>query len=363
MKNYKNIILLLIMCLTLSAGCTKNKQPDKHDGGKAGENTVTVRVQEVEKQLVQPKINVTGTLKASEQAVTSAENAGTLIRVNYKEGQSVSRGTILASVNPVDYILYVNNAEAALNQTKASYENVKAEYERKKTLFENEIIPKQQFDDIETKLTVGSSDIKRAEANLALAKQELKKSNIISPINGEVKTKFISRGDYVKEGTPLYEIIKIDPLKLFFTVSEENINKIKLNQEVSFIVNAFPDKEFKGKVSSIHPNLNEETRNLTIEAMVNNPDKKLKPGMFADVTIFTGNEKEVLTIPATSIMYNDEKAVVYTIKDGEAKHQEILVGNKYGEKAEVIKGLDEKQEVVTMGQQQLKEGAKVNVAR
>lgn len=363
MKKYKNIFLLLIVASTiLSAGCTK-KESVKSEKETVSANSVAVYIKKVQKRGIRPRIFGTGTLRASKDVTVSSENSGNLINVNYREGQNVSKGTVLASVNPADYILRVNNATAALNRAKADYENIKAEYERKKTLYENEIIPKQQLDNTETKFAVSSSDIAGAEANLALAKRELKKATVISPINGAVKAKFVSTGDYVKEGTPLYEVITVNPLKLIFTVSEENISKINKGQEVSFTVNAFPDEIFKGKVRSVYPNVNEETRNLTIEAFVNNPERKLKPGMFANTNIFTGETKNILTVPAVSILYDDEKAGVFVFKDGIAMYKEVLIGDKYDETTEVTQGLDEKMQVIVSGHRGLQEGVKVHEAR
>lgn len=363
MKNYKNIFLILIAGIILSTGCTKNKTENKADNTEVNNNSTAVYVESVKKQTIKPQINGTGSLKAYETAVVSSENSGNLSNVYFREGQSVSVGTTLASVNSTDYVLMVRNAQAGLSQAKASYENTRTEYNRKKTLYQKEIIPRQQFDDVETRLTLSSSDIDRAQSNLALARQELRKATISSPISGFIKTKLASTGDYVKAGTPIFEIIKINPLKLIFTVPEESISKIKKGQEVNFTVNAFPDKQFKAVVRTLYPDLDEQTRNLSVEAVVNNSNGLLKPGMFADINIFTGESKSILTVPSVAVMFDDENASVYVIQNGAAKIIPVKVGNKYGEMTEIVEGLTENQQVIVSGQQGLVEGVKVHVAR
>jgi len=167
----------------------------------------------------------------------------------------------------------------------------------------------------------------------------------------------------VRSGTNLFVVIQNNPLKLNFTVTEKDVGKIRIGQDVLFRVNAFPGKEFKGRVSILYPSLEERTRTLQVEARVGNHDGLLKPGLFANVTLYTGGPRDTAVVPITSILYDDSKTRVFVIEGDRAREREVKIGSKYGEFMEIAEGLQEKEMVVVVGQNNLSEGVKVNVAR
>jgi RND family efflux transporter MFP subunit len=128
-------------------------------------------------------------------------------------------------------------------------------------------------------------------------------------------------------------------------------------------VDAFPEKEFKGKVTVIFPSLEEKTRTLMVEAMVPNPEESLKAGLFTKVILYTGPAKEAVVIPITALLYEEAKIKVFVEDGGRAKEKPVAVGGKYGELMEIAEGLKEGEKVVVAGQQNLSEGVKVHVAR
>ena len=111
-------------------------------------------------------------------------------------------------------------------------------------------------------------------------------------MTGSVLAKKVTSGDYIRNGTFLVSIIRTDLLKLSFTVSEKDVGSLRMGQNVTFIVDAFPGREFRGQLKTIYPSLEERTRSLQVEAVVANPDRSLKPGFFARVTLYTGAARE-----------------------------------------------------------------------
>jgi membrane fusion protein (multidrug efflux system) len=167
----------------------------------------------------------------------------------------------------------------------------------------------------------------------------------------------------VKNGTPLFVIIQSNPIKLRFTMTERDVGKVKNGQDVSLRVDAFPEREFKGEVTTIYPSLEEKTRTLLVEALVPNPEGILKPGLFAKVILYTGQAKETVVIPVTALLYEETKVKVFVEEKGHAKEKAVQVGSKYGEFMEIVGGLQGGEKVVVAGQQNLSEGGKLNVAR
>jgi RND family efflux transporter MFP subunit len=336
--------------------CKKEKKVEK-------ENLVNVRVMLAEKKQIRPYIETTGTLKADEEVMVSSEVDGIVKKIKVEEGSAVGVGTLLVEINPIDYLLEEKRADAALRQAQANLANVKAEYQRKESLYKEELITRQQFDDISTRVTLAEADLSKAKAALETSTERLSRTKVYSPLNGMVKEKRISVGDYVRNGSPLLQLIKIDPLKLNFTISEKDIASLKKGQEVIFTVDSFTGKNFKGKVNLLYPNVEERTRTLQAEAMIPNANHLLKPGSFVRATIYTGAPRDAVVAPLTALIYDGSAASLFVIEGNIAHVRTLKTGGKYGENVEIVEGLKEKEQIVVIGQNNLSEGVKVNVAR
>lgn len=353
------LLAFAFACITFFpvSGCSKN------EAKVAEEKSVVVRTQPVKTQSIRPKIESIGTLNAFEEIIISSRIDGILNACNVKEGTHVARGTVLALVDDIDYRLEVRRDEAALKQAEATLANTRQEYQRKEALLKEELVTRQQFDDVSTRRALADADVDRAKAALSLAREKLARTKIVSPLNSYVKEKKVSAGDYVRNGTPLFSLIQIDPIKLNFTVPERDIGKLKKEQQVRFTLDSLPGKTFSGIVRTIYPNLEEKTRTLQVEAMVGNKDKLLKPGSFAKVTLFTGEARDSVLIPVTSLLYDDSKVKVFIVEGERARELYVKTGAKYGEMMEITEGLKGGEVLVVAGQQNLAEGIKLNVAR
>jgi membrane fusion protein (multidrug efflux system) len=353
----KALLVMMIALISLPfVSCSGEKKAEP-------ERLVNVRIWPAEIKKVQPYLETTGTLKADEEVVVSSEVDGIVKKILVEQGTPVGVGTLLAEINETDYVLDWKRSDAALKQAQASLANVKAEYKRKDALFKEELITRQHFDDISTRVTLSEAELERAKATLAISRERLGRTKIHSTLRGAVKEKRVSVGDFVRNGSPLLQLIKIDPLRLSFTVSEKDVAGLKIGQEVVFNVDAFPGKPFKGKVSLLHPNVEERTRTLQAEAIVPNADHMLKPGYFARIQIFTQAVRDVVVVPITALQYDGSTIRIFVVNGNKAQGRIIKTGNKYGEYVEIFDGLKEKEQVVVVGQNNLSEGVKVNVAR
>jgi membrane fusion protein (multidrug efflux system) len=341
----------------MSSGC------GKQEAKVLEEKVVNVKVWAVEQKSLRPYVETIGTLKPFEEVIISSEVDGIVKNLRVSEGSPVSKGMTLVEINETDYRLEVNRAEAALRQAEASLANAKLEYERKSALYKEELVTKQQFDDISARQALAEGEMDRARASLSLAKEKLVKTKIYSPLQGAVREKKVTTGDYVKNGSQLLWIVKADPIKLQFTVPEKEVGKLRKGQDVMFKVDSFPDFEFKGRVNAIYPSLEERTRTLQVEALVPNHDAKLKPGLFAKVTLYTGQTRDIIVAPITAVLYEDSRVKLFVADGDRAKERPVKIGSKYGEFVEILEGLQKGETVVVVGQNNLAEGVKINVAR
>ena len=349
--------VFLLLPVLLVGACGKNETKV------AEEKTINIQVNTVETKSLRPFIETIGSLKAFEQVVVSSEIEGILRTTNVEEGAFVLKGALLATVEDRDYASELRRVDFALKQAEATLVNTKAEFARKETLYKEELVTKQQFDDVFTRMAVADAEVERSKAALAIARERYAKTRILAPMAGYISEKKISQGEYVRNGTPLYTLVQIDPLKLLFTVSEKDIGRLKVNQDVQFKVDAYPDKEFKGRVTILYPTIDERTRSLMVEAQAANPERLLKPGLFARVMLYTTEARDTVVIPVTSLLYEGKSMKVFIVEGDRAKERIVKVGNKYDDTMEVVEGLKGGETLVVVGQQNLAEGVKVHVAR
>jgi membrane fusion protein (multidrug efflux system) len=352
-------VMAVILCIAVSAG-VGCKKPEKKA---VKEHAVNVQVGKAESRSLRPFVESVGTLNPYEMVNVSSELDGILQTIHVDEGSAVTSRQVIAEIKETDYRLAVEQAAAILKQAEAALANAKQEHERKEALYREELVTKQQYDDIVARVAVAQGDVERAAAGVDLAKEKLTKTRIHAPMAGSINHKKVTAGDYVRNGTLLVSIIRIDLLKLSFTVSEKDVGSIREGQDVTFTVDAFPGREFRGQVKTIYPTLDEKTRSLQIEAVVANTDRNLKPGLFTRVTLYTGPARETVIVPITALIYDGSITKLFVVQGDRAKERKVRIGRKYGELMEITEGLKAKEIVVTVGQNNLMEGVLVNVAR
>jgi len=352
------LIFSIFCCIVLlGAGCTKKKEEVK------AEKIINIKVITTQKMPVRPYVEAVGTLEPWDEVIISPEVDGIIKEIPVEEGFPVTKGMFLLKINDIDYRLGVQTAEAALGQAQAGLNNAKIMFDRMEALYKQSGVSKQDFDNASTRLDVSVQDVERAKAALSIAKERLSRVILRSPINGMIKQKAVTTGMFVKTGMPLLNLIQIDPLFLTFSVTEKDVGTLKRGQDVVFSVDAFPNREFKGKVDIIYPNVDEHSRMLKVEALIPNRSLELKPGFFSRVMVYTGAQKEAVLIPITSILYEGTKVRVFLNENNKARERYLKLGRKYGEMMEITEGLQAGEKLVVVGQNTLTDGVNVRVVK
>ena len=352
-------IIAVLLCVVVSAGVGCKKQEQKV----VKERAVNVRVWTAESRPLRPFVESIGTLNPYEVVNVSSELDGILLSIGVDEGSPVARNQPIAVIKDTDYTLAAEQAGAILRQAEAALANAVQEHRRKEALYREELVTKQQFDDIVARLAVAQGDVARAQAGLAMAMEKLTKVKIYAPMAGYVREKKVTAGDYVRNGTFLVSIIRTDLLKLTFSVTEKDVGVLKVGQDVAFAVDAFPGREFHGRLKTIFPGLEEKTRSLQLDAEVPNADGRLKPGLFCRVTLYTGPPKNTVVVPINALLYDNAITKLFVVEGDRAKERKVKIGFKYGEFVEILEGVKDRETVVTVGQNNLMEGVLVHVAR
>ena len=301
----------------------------------------------------QPKLTSVGNVRAFRGVELSTEIGGLVLTVPIKSGQDVKEGDLLIKLNDASDV-------AQLKSLKAMADLAKVINERDSQQLAIQAISKNVFD-------TSAADAKSKSAQVESQTALVAKKNLKAPFSGRVGIVSINPGQYVNPGDKLLTLQTLDPIFVDFNLPQNNAEQIQVGQKVVVTTDAFKDASFTGKITAVSPKVDTNTRNIQVEAQVANPDKKIFPGMFANVNIQIGEQVKLLTLPQTAVTYNPYGSTVFVAKPTgkkdkqgkpalEAQQVFVTTGATRGDQVAILKGVEEGATVVTSGQLKLKNG-------
>ncbi len=292
-------------------------------------------------------ITAVGTLLANESVMIRPEVAGRVVAIHFNEGQSVAAGARLVSLDAaeVQAQLAASTADERLNAQRA---------ERAAELYKKNFISQQALDD--AREAYKKATARRQEDGARLAKTEIR-----APFAGMVGLRQVSAGAYLKAGEDIVRLDKIDVVKLDFRVPEVYLGQIRKDQPVGVRVDAFPNETFTGRVYAVETTVDEKTRTMLLRARVSNPGGKLRPGMFARVTLELGSNSNAILVPEQAVVPRGDRNFVFRVVENKARLTEVTLGTRSPGVVEVKSGLSAGELVVTDGQLRLQDGSLVAV--
>ena len=359
--------VLLVLVLLLLGGCSSKESGSVENPLKTQNSLLEerpVEVVEVIPKQVSYTLSAVGSLKTPENVIISPKKAGIIDKILVKEGDQVKKGQILVQLDDVDARLQVERAEAGVKQAVAAVETNRNIVPRYQKLYESQVIPQQTLDELILRFKVDEAKLDLAKAELNVARQNLLDHRITSPIEGVVNLKIASLGEHVNVAPKdeILSIVQMDPLELEFYVPENWAGKIRLGSMVQYTVKAFSEEKFSASLQFISPTSDPSTRNVKMKAMAKNPHYRLKPGFFAEVSIQTGSNPNALVIPESALFSREGRYFVFAVQDRIAHRKEVETGHRFEGKVEILKGIQKGEQVVTVGQEQLSDGAKVKAS-
>lgn len=325
------------------AGCDRAPPPAVAQGPRG----VPVSVAEVTQETLTEHLRAVGTLLAGESVMLRPEIAGRIARIHVAEGQPVAAGTLLISLDAAEQ-------RARVAQIEATLELHRLNHARARDLARTRMVSAQDFDQ-------ASAQLKESTALLERERVLLAKTELRAPFAGVLGLRQVSPGAYVQPGQDLVNLEAIDPLKVEFRVPERHAGALRVGQEVRVEVDAAPGRVFAGTVYAINPALDADSRAFALRARVPNPDRVLRPGMFARVEMPLAERARALVIPEQAIVPRGEQMSVFKVTDGKAALTPVRTGLRVPGKVEVLEGLAAGDVVVTAGQMKLRDGVPVVV--
>ncbi|MEM5438255.1 efflux RND transporter periplasmic adaptor subunit [Paraburkholderia diazotrophica] len=304
-------------------------------------------------QTWQPQLAAVGSLRAVRGVDVTTEVAGLVREIAFSSGQEVKVGQVLVRLND-------DSDRAQLASLQAAAELAQTVYKRDKAQFDIQAIAKAQLD-------ADAADLKSKKAQVDQQAALVDKKTIRAPFAGRVGITTVNPGQYINPGDAIVTLQAIDPIYADFYLPQQQLGQLQVGQAIVVDTNAFSNRTFDGKIRSINPRVDSTTRNVQIEATVDNRERKLLPGMYANVKIDAGTVQRYLTLPQTAITYNPYGATVFVVKPGAQKNdqgkvmpvaQQVFVtpGPTRGDQVAILKGISEGMQVVTSGQLKLKNG-------
>lgn len=324
----------------------------------------TAQVAEVAKQVDKINVNVitatradvntdytaNGTFIPKAETNLSSEIAGRVTSVLVKEGSRVAAGQVVA-------VIKKDAIEVDMTQAQNNLQNAIIDNQRYENAFKTGGVTKQQVDNSRLQL-------KNAQAAVRAQGVRVNDATVRAGISGTINKKMVEPGMVVSPGTAMFEIVNINSLKLSVLVDESQVGRIQVGQTVNINVNALPEDSFAGKISFIAPK-SDASLNFPVEIEIAN-NGQLKAGMYATAIFKTNHGAEtqnILTIPAEAFVNGVSSGQIFIVENGTAKLIKVTIGKVYGDKVQVLSGLNGGEQVITSGQINLDNGSKINIVK
>jgi membrane fusion protein, multidrug efflux system len=310
-----------------------------------GDMAVPVETAAVQVGPIQRRLTAVGSLRSNESVIIRPEVAGRIAEIRFEEGERVTRGQPLVVLDDSIY-------RAEVDEVQASLELSRANYDRALDLLQRGAGTNKARDE-------ALAQLRADEAGLHLARARLDKMVITAPFDGVVGLRKVSAGDFVDVGQDMVNLEQIDPLKADFRVAEVYLAAVRPGQRIELAVDAYSGETFVGEVYAIDPLIDESGRSIVLRARLPNADGRLRPGLFARVTLVLNERDDALQIPEQALVPQGEDQFVFRVVDGKAALTKVEVGIRREGMVEIVSGLGPEDQVVTAGQLKIRDGAPV----
>ena len=356
----KRMVLMLVVILALLGGLgfVKFKQVEAAiEQGKSFKIPPTAVTTVVTQKETWPStLGVIGTAAAIQGVTVSADLPGTIDKIHFESGQWIKEGEILVELD-------TRQERAQLASLEAQRDLAKINYGRAQELVKSGVIAKQEFDNATTQQ-------KATEAQVGDIKAAIARKTIKAPFSGVLGIRQVSLGQYLAAGQAIVSLQTLSPIYVNFGVPQQETGKVIPGHVVRITNSDLPGMAFTGRILALDSVINEQTRNIQVQAVVTNKDNKLRPGMFVQVELPLGSPREVVPLPASAINYapyGDSVFIVTDMKDPKGntyrgvRQQVVKLEGSRGDQVGVISGLNPGEEVVSSGVFKLRNGAPVQV--
>jgi len=316
----------------------------------AAEQTVRVKVQQIQAEAVNGEQGFSGTIEEQNGASLSFATAGTIQRIYVNSGQTVGAGQLIAELDPT-------TMQNAYTISKTALEQAQDTYNRMKELHDDGSLPEMQWIAIENQL-------KSATASEAMAKKALADTKLYAPFGGYIAAKDAEVGQNAGPGVPIVKLVSIGSVKVKISVPEDDVQRIKKGSSMKIIVPALGNRQFSGNVTERGVSADPRSRTYEVKATINNRDGQLLPGMICQAFTNYMQGTTGVFVPANLVQLDsDNNTFVWVVNGGKAVKRQIFISNETAQGAQVSGGLSDGDQIIVAGQQKVSNGMSVEIVK
>lgn len=319
--------------------------------GAQGQPPATIATSTVQQESWQPSLSAVGSMVAVNDVYVTNEVPGKVARIQFESGQHVKDGEVLLQLDDE-----VDRAELAGLQAELGLAEV--QFNRASRLVQERTLSQSDYDEAKARL-------ESARANVESKRALIAKKTIRAPFSGLLGIRRVDLGQYLAAGSDIALLQSLDPIYVDYTLPERFLADIDVDQAIELKVQAYPDEVFHGRIEALNPGIDPGTRSVNIRAILDNPNRLLRPGMFAEVRTLLPRRNSVLTLPQQAITYAPYGNSVFVVTEAEGQkvvqRRQVKTGTVRDGRIEIAEGLQEGDEVVSAGQNKLRNGQPVQV--
>lgn len=362
-KGTVSIIISGVLLLTLIAGCNKKAPPPKRPAAPVSADTVVQKA-------VPVQVRAIGNVEAYSTVGIKAQIGGELLRVHFREGQDVSKGDLLFTIDPRPYEATLKQAEANLAKDTAQLENAREEVRRYAELVRKGYVAQEQYDQIRTNSASLEATVNADRAMVENAQVQLKYCYIYSPITGRTGSLLSDQGNLIKANAdnPIVTINQIQPIYVTFSVPERYLGEIKIYMakerlNVRAVIGTDESHPEDGVVTFVDNAVDTATGTIKLKASFQNREKRLWPGQFVNLFLTLTTEPNAIVVPSAAVQTGQSGQYVFVIKnDMTVESRAVTVSRTMNNESVIEKGLKAGERVVTDGQLRLVPGASIEIS-
>jgi RND family efflux transporter MFP subunit len=337
-------LFALVLGASLLAGCSG--PPEEVVADVAPEAPpVNVSVQKIEPSTLRDELQLAGRLEPWVEVQVSTELGGTVQEVGFEKGRHIAKGQVLARIG-------TDLLEASLAEAEAALVAAEANFSKTKELFDRQAVPRQE-------LVAATSTFKQAEARVAQAKLRVERSIIESPVSGVAISREIELGEVVPPGSLITVIHEVSRLKASTGLPEDDISYFRVGGEANLEVDAYPGREFTGRIHFLSPAATGQNRTFPAEIEVDNRSGDLRPGMIVRVSLTRRIFENAVVVPRDAVLERDTGDVVFVRKDDRAELRKVETGPSERGRILLLEGVSPGEELIVSGHRNLVDGQKV----
>lgn len=356
--------VVALLVLPLAAACsTHESAPPAGDAGTAATRAVVVRTAPVETRTLQDRLEVTGSLRPRAQVNVASEIAGRVLRLARDEGARVAKGDVIALLDGTDYRLALDRAKAALQVADANRAHAQAERDRAELLLKTGGITDKDRLAAEVALQVAEASLAQARTEVAIAQQQVTRTEIRAPFTGRVAKRLADPGTLLAAGTPVVTLVDDAVLEFRAQVPSADYDKVRVGSEVTVTVDALPGWSTRGTLARITPMADERSRAFEVVVAVPGGER-LIAGLFARAAVSLREVPGALVVPPAALVRDGARpdvAHLFVVEGGRAERREVTLGLEQSDAVQVVGGLAAGDTVVVDPPVSLASGAPVEI--